>query len=87
MENIQTAEKAFNQLLLHIIGKNFLENLSTEKFDSKSIIEKSIEEIKEEYSYSLSLQAQCVPDAGRMISQAKRKLEGLEALLTLAKLL
>ena len=54
---------------------------------SKSKIEKSIAFTNEEYSCALSLQADCVPDSKRMIIQAKNRLEGLEALLTLAKLI
>ena len=41
----------------------------------------------EEYSYSLSLQADCVPDSKRMIIQAQKRLESLNSLLTLAKLI
>ena len=42
-------------------------------FDSKLIIEKSVELIKEEYSFALSLQALFVQDSKRMISQTQRK--------------
>ena len=87
MSNNQPSDLAFKLLILQITDKNFLDNIPIKNHDSTSIIEKSIKLIKEEYSYSLSLQAQCVPDAKRMISQLQRKLEGLEALLTLSKLI
>ena len=87
MANNQTVEKAFNELLSQILGKNFFDNVLIKKFDSKSKIKKSIQLIREEYAYGLSLQAECVPDAKRIIIQAKRKLDGLEALLTISELL
>ena len=55
--------------------------------DSKSKIEKCIAFTNEEYSYALSLQADCVPDAKRLIIQAQKGLEGLEALLILSELI
>ena len=81
------SEKAFNKLLLQIVGKKLIDSLNMINSDSKSKIEKCIACTNEEYSYALSLQADCVPDSKRMIIQAKKRLEGLEALLTLAKLI
>ena len=81
------SEQAFNQLLLQIAGKKLIDSLNMINSDSKSKIEKCIAFTNEEYSYALSLQADCVPDSKRMIIQAKKRLEGLEALLTLAKLI
>ena len=49
-----------------------------------SKIEKCIPCTNEEYSYALSLQADCVPDSKIMI---KKRLETLNSLLTLAKLI
>ena len=82
-----SSEKAFNQLLLQIVGKNFIDNLNMINSDSKSKIEKCIACTNEEYSYALSLQADCVPDSKRMIIQAQKRLESLNALLTLARLI
>ena len=82
-----SSEQAFNQLLLQIVGKNFIDNLNMINSDSKSKIEKCIACTNEEYSYALSLQADCVPDSKRMIIQAKKRLESLNALLTLARLI
>ena len=85
--NNNLSEQAFNQLLLQIGGKKLIDSLNMIDSDSKSKIEKCIAITNEEYSYALSLQADCVPDSKRMIIQAKKRLEGLEALLTLAKLI
>ena len=82
-----SSEQAFNQLLLQIVGKNFIDNLNMINSDSKSKIEKCIACTNEEYSYALSLQADCVPDSKRMIIQAQKRLESLNSLLTLAKLI
>tara|TARA_B100000902_G_scaffold39293_1_gene46750 strand:- start:1053 stop:1340 length:288 start_codon:yes stop_codon:yes gene_type:complete len=82
-----SSEQAFNQLLLQIVGKNFIDNLNMINSDSKSKIEKCIACTNEEYSYALSLQADCVPDSKRMIIQAQKRLESLNALLTLARLI
>ena len=64
-----------------------LDSINMINSDAKSKIEKCIACTNEEYSYALSLKADCVPDSNRMIIQAKKRLEGLEALLTLAKLI
>ena len=69
------------------MGKNFIDNLNMINADSKSKIEKCIVCTNEEYSYALSLQADCVPDSKRMIIQAQKRLESLNALLTLARLI
>ena len=85
--NNNLSEQAFNQLLLQIAGKKLINSFNMIDSDSKSEIEKCIAITNEEYSYALSLQADCVPDSKRMIIQAQKRLEGLEALLTLAKLI
>ena len=85
--NNNLSEQAFNQLLLQIVGKKLIDSLNMINSDSKSKMEKCISWTNEEYSYALSMQADCVPDSKRMIIQAKKRLEGLEALLTLAKLI
>ena len=84
--NNNLSEQAFNQLLLQIVGTKLIDSLNMIDSDSKSKIEKCIAITNEEYSYALSLQADCVPDSNRMIIQAQKRLEGLEALLILAKL-
>ena len=81
------SEQAFNQLLLQIAGKKLIDSLNMINSDSKSKIKKCIAFTNEEYSYALSLQADCVPDSKRMIIQAQKRLESLNALLTLAKLI
>ena len=81
------SKEAFNQLLLQIAGKKLLDSINMINVDSKIRIEKCIALTNEEYSYALSLQADCVPDSNRMIIQAQKRLEGLEALLTLSKLI
>jgi len=81
----QLSEEAFNILLLQIMGKKSLDSINIINTDSKIRIKKCISLVNEEYSYALSLQADCVPDSQRMIIQAKKKLEGLEALLTLSE--
>ena len=81
------SEEAFNQLLLQIAGKKLLDSINMINFDAKSKIEKCIACTNEEYSYALSLQADCVPDSKRMIIQAKKRLESLNSLLILAKLI
>ena len=78
------SEEAFNQLLLQIVGKKLLDSINTINSDAKSKIEKCIACTNEEYSYALSLQADCVPDSKIMI---KKRLENLNSLLTLAKLI
>ena len=85
--NNNLSEQAFNQLLLQIAGKKLIDSLNMINVDSKTKIEKCIVLTNEEYSYALSLQADCVPDSKRMIIQAQKRLEGLEALLTLSKLI
>ena len=69
------------------MGKKLIDSLNMINSDSKSKIEKCIACTNEEYSYALSLQADCVPDAKRLIIQAQKRLEGLEALLILSKLI
>ena len=81
------SEDAFNRLLLQIAGKKLLDSINMINADSKTKIERCIALTNEEYSYALSLQADCVPDAKRMIIQAQKRLEGLEDLLTLSKLI
>ena len=81
------SEEAFNQLLLQIAGKKLLDSINMINSDAKSKIEKCIACTNEEYSYALSLQADCVPDSKRMIIQAQKRLESLNSLLTLAKLI
>ena len=69
------------------MGKKLIDSLNMINSDSKSKIEKCIACTNEEYSYALSLQADCVPDAKRLIIQAQKRLEGLEALLILSELI
>ena len=85
--NNNLPEQAFNQLLLQIVGTKLIDSLNMIDSDSKSKIEKCIAITNEEYSYALSLQADCVPDSKRMIIQAQKRLESLNSLLTLAKLI
>ena len=88
MKNLtnKLSEEAFNQLILQISGK-LLDSINMITSDAKSKIEKCIACTNEEYSYALSLQADCVPDSKRMIIQAQKRLESLNSLLTLAKLI
>ena len=72
---------------MQIEGKNFRDSINMINFNAKSKIEKCITCTNEEYSYALSLQADCVPDSKRMIIQAQKRLESLNSLLTLAKLI
>ena len=81
------SEEIFYQILLRIAGKKLLDNIIVIDTDLKTKIEKCIALTNEEYSYALSLQADCVPDSNRMIIQTQKRLEGLEALLTLSKLI
>ena len=81
------SDQAFNQLLLQIAGKKLLDSINVINADLKTRIEKCIALTNEEYAYALSLQADCVPDSKRMIIQAQKRLDGLEALLILSKLL
>ena len=85
--NNNLSEQAFNQLLLQIVGTKLIDSLNMIDSDSKSKIEKCIAITNEEYSYALSLQADCVPDSKIMIIQAQKRLESLNSLLTLAKLI
>ena len=70
--NNNLSEQAFNQLLLQIAGKKLIDSLNMINADSKTRIEKCITLTNEEYSYALSLQADCVPDSKRMIIQAQK---------------
>ena len=83
----KSSEEALNQLLLQIAGKKLLDSINMINSDAKSKIEKCIACTNEYYSYALSLQADCVPDSKRMIIQAQKRLESLNSLLTLAKLI
>ncbi len=83
----KSSEEAFNQLLLQIAGKKLLDSINITDDDPKLIIEKCIELTNQEYSYALSLLAECVPDSKRMIIQAEKRLESLNSLLTLARLI
>ncbi len=69
------------------MGTKLIDSLNMFDSDSKSKIEKCIAITNEEYSHALSLQADCVPDSKRMIIQAQKRLESLNSLLTLAKLI
>ena len=79
------SDQALNQLLLQIAGNKLLDSINVINADLKTRIEKCISLTNEEYSYALSLQADCVPDSKRMIIQAQKRLDALEALLTLSK--
>ena len=81
------SEEAFNQLLLQIAGDKLLNSINIINADLRTRIEKCITLTNGEYSYALSLHADCVPDSKRMIIQAQKRLEGLKALLTLSKLI
>ena len=81
------SEDAFNRLLLQIAGKKLLDSINVINDDLKTRIEKCIALTNEEYSYALSLQTDCVPDSKRMIIQTQKRLESLNSLLTLAKLI
>ena len=72
---------------MQIAGKKLLDSINMINSDAKSKIEKCIACTKEDYSYALSLEAECVPDSKRMIIQAQKRLESLNSLLTLAKLI
>ena len=85
--NNKLSDQAFNQLLLQIAGKKLLDSINVINDDLKTRIEKCISLTNEEYSYALSLQADCVPDSKRMIIQTQKRLESLNSLLTLAKLI
>ena len=80
-------EDDFNKLLSQIAGKKLIDSINTINADSKTKIERCIALTNEEYSYAMSLQADCVPDSKRMIIQAQKRLEALEALLTISKLI
>ena len=81
------SDQAFNQLLLQIAGKKLLDSINVINDDLKTRIEKCIALTNEEYAYALSLQADCVPDSKRIIIQTQKRLESLNSLLTLAKLI
>ena len=66
------SEEAFNQLLLQIAGKKLLDSINMINSDAKSKIEKCIACTNEDYSYALSLQADCVPNSKRMIIQPQK---------------
>ena len=66
------SEKAFNQILLQVVGKKLLDSINIINADSKSKIEKCIVCTNKEYSYALSMQADCVPDSRRMIIQSQK---------------
>ena len=70
-------EEAFNQILLRIAGKKLPDSINMINSDARSKIEKCIACTIEDYSYKLSLQADCVQDSKRMIIQAKKRLESL----------
>tara|TARA_Y100000991_G_scaffold181930_1_gene144948 strand:- start:413 stop:595 length:183 start_codon:yes stop_codon:yes gene_type:complete len=54
---------------------------------TKIRIEKCIALTNEEYSYAMSLQAVSVPESKRKIIESQKRLEGLEALITISKLI
>ncbi len=83
----KSSEEALNQLLLEIAGKKLLDSINMVGADSKSRIEKCIALTNEEYSYAMSLHVDCVPDAKRMIIQSQKRLESLNSLLTLSKVI
>ena len=70
-----------------MLWKKLLDSINVINADLKTRIEKSIALTNEEYSYALSLHADCVPDSKRMIIQTQKRLESLNSLLTLAKLI
>ena len=81
------SEEALNQLFQQIAGEKLLKTINITNTDLKKRIEKCIVLTNAEYSYALSLQMDCVPDSKRMIIQAQKRLDGLNALLTLSKLI
>ena len=68
------SEEALDHLLLQIAGKKLLDSINMINSDAKSKIEKCIAWTNEDYSYALSLQADCIPDSKRMIIQAQKKI-------------
>ena len=81
------SEEAINQLLLQIVVKKLLDSINMFNSDAKSKIKKCISYTNEEYSYALSLQADWVPDSKRMIIQVQKRLESLNSLLNLVKVI
>ncbi len=80
----ETARRAVNQLLLVVAGSEHA-NLTEElKNSPKSRLKRCTELAMDEYAFAQSLLQDCVPDAKRMISDAKRKLECLSSLSCLA---
>ena len=65
---IKLSQEAFNKLLLRIACKKLLDSIKNINSDSKSKIEKCTACTNADYSYSLWLQADCVPDSNRMIN-------------------
>ena len=81
------ANHAINQLLSVIVGSHHASS-------TDSLIDNPTERVKQctelamsEYSESVSLLSDCVPDAKRMVSHAQRKLESLSSLAVLTNII
>ena len=81
------SKDAFNKLLLQIVDKKVFYSINMINAHTKIRIEKCIALTNEEYSYEMSLQADSVPDFKRMIIESQKRLEGLEVLITISKLI
>ena len=81
------SKDAFNNLLLQIVDKKVLYSINMINAHTKIRIEKCIALTNEEYSYAMSLQAVSVADFKRIIIESQKRLEGLEALITISKLI
>tara|TARA_Y100001968_G_C19393490_1_gene736905 strand:+ start:1002 stop:1292 length:291 start_codon:yes stop_codon:yes gene_type:complete len=81
------ADRAINQLLSVIVGKNHAKQTDALKEDPAQRVKACTGLAATEMSEAASLIADCVPDAKRMMSQAQRKLDSLGSLAVLANLI
>ena len=82
----ETAKQAIGQLSSAIVGHQSLKNSEDLELTLDQRLKRSIENTMAEYAHANSLLHDCAPDARRMVAEAQRKLDSLNSLVVLAKM-
>ena len=80
-------DKAINQLISSIVGLKLAKQTENLNSDPINRLEICMQLVINEYSEAISLQSDCVPDANRMISQIQKRLDSLNSLSVLLKII
>ena len=78
---------AVTYILSFIVEKDLFDKTENLRDNINKRLEKCVQVTKSDFSEAQSLQADCVPEARRMIIRAQKKLKGLESLILLVNLI